>query len=983
MEHAPTPNPPLVITASFVAEPLLPSLSALLDLAGIGLHPLLAPYHQVFQTLLSPGSALTRADGGVNLVLIRLEDFARDHASASEGLDAANRAANELPAALQTAISQTSRPLVCAVLPSSPAACARLGDGIEQRRTALLQELRSLSGLTLLSDADIERVSRGPREDDESNQLGHIPFTEVHFAALALAISRRLHALLTPPHKVLVLDCDNTLWRGVVGEEGADGIELTPGLLALQRRAVELQAEGVLVALASKNVEEDVEAVFATRQDMLLRPEHIIARRVNWCSKPSNLRTLAEELNLGLDAFVFVDDNPLECAQMRAALPQVVTLQLPADSDAVPAMLDNLWAFDRTTVTAEDRQRTDMYRENLARRQSEACAGSFGDFIASLDIQIDLDAPSEDEWTRISQLSQRTNQFNFTTQRYNEAELRELGKQGGVLRVRVSDRFGDYGLVGVATFRCNNEALNVEAFFLSCRALGRGVEHALLCHLGQHAKESGLTHIRLPFRKTAKNLPAQAFADSVASLWRVAVDDGAHDYVIPANFAADIAYQPGNVPQAVLDALRAEEKKSGKATMNPTDASDRSSRYERLACELTNGAAVLAWLRQSQRQPRRLPAAPVPASNEREALLLDLWTEVLQIDGLGMNDDFHELGGTSLQAARLIAAIEKQFGSRWPFSTLLTARTPQAQIAKLDLDGTVDTGPLVTLRPGEGPRLFLVHDGDGETLLYRNLALRLPEDIGIVGIEPLRRQGIPLAHLRIEDMAAAYIQAMRTLQPNGPYRLAGMCAGGVIAYEMARQLRVAGLSVEFVLLLDAAAPGAVRRSGVAGQSHLRRTLDAIAETEGTAIARSMAALGLIVQRGWRFVHWRMAHRWEQAQRRRRFARLEDILQRGLDLSRDWPRDWQPLTVREIYEEAERRYRPGTLDDVPLLLARATTGDGSDAPYAQVFVDPDFGWGRIVGAHPRLVDVAGGHASMLQEPHVESLARVFRMHLESA
>jgi FkbH-like protein len=900
----------------------------------------------------------------------------------SAALDAARRSSEELPEALEAALQRTGLPLLCSVMPASLAARARLGDAIESMRHRLLERLHALPGLLLLEDADIERVSFGPREDAETDRLAHIPYADSHFATLALALARKLHALRVPARKVLVLDCDNTLWRGVVGEDGPEGIELPPGMLALQRRAVELQQEGVLVALASKNVEEDVAAVFATRTDMALRPEHIVARRVNWLPKPENLRSLAAELNLGLDAFVFIDDNPVECAHMRAALPEVVTLQLPAADEEVTSLLNLLWVFDRLAITAEDRQRTAMVRENLARRQSEVAAGSFAEFIATLNMQIDIAAPGEDEWARIAQLSQRTNQFNFTTRRYAESELRTFARSAGeVLRVRVRDRFGDYGLVGVAVCRAEEGELRVDSFFLSCRVLGRGVEHALLSRLGQRAIELGLETMRLPFRPTAKNLPARAFAQSTIGDWSIAQTEG-EDYVVLATVAAKLRYQVGDVPAAVMAALRAEEKKVGASTTAQSKAStvDSSLRYTQLATELIHGSAVLAWLRALQRQPRTLLQPAVAPANAREAAMLELWAEVLQIDGLGVEDDFHVLGGTSLQVARLIAAIQRRFSQRWPFTILLSARTPRALAARLDAASSeAGDGPLITLRPGGGPRLFLVHDGDGETLLYRNLALRLPPDIGIIGIEPLRRPGIPLAHLRIEDMASDYIAAMRTLQPEGPYRLAGMCAGGVIAYEMTRQLKIAGADVDFVMLLDAAAPGAPRRAGVGGRSHMGRTLDAIRAVDGTPLARGVAIAALVLRRGWNFLRWRITHRQELKQRRQRFELLARVLADG----DRWPDDHSPLTVREIYEEAERRYRPGPLTDVPLLLARARVGESGDTPYVTVYEDADFGWGRVVAAHPGLVDVDGGHASMLQEPHVASLAEVFRMQLGTA
>lgn len=970
------PPAPLLITASFVAEPLLPPLSALLDVAGLSLQPQLAPYHQVFQILLSAETALCHASGGADIILLRLEDYARDHVSPEDALASARQASETFQSALAVALRHRAHPLVCALLPNSPASIHRLGREIDLLRQHLQMQLQAMPGLTMLCDTDIARVSDGPYEDPEADQLAHIPYTDTHFAALALAVARKLHALLVPARKVLVLDCDNTLWHGVVGEDGAHGVTLPPGLLALQRWALQLQQDGVLLALASKNAEEDVQAVFDTRPDMLLQSHHIISKRINWLPKPDNLQSLAQELNLGLDAFVFMDDNPVECAQMRAALPQVVTVQLPADPDTLPGLLENLWLFDHGAVTAEDRLRTSMYQQNQARREYQAKCTHFADYIAALGIEIDIAAPSGDEWERIAQLSQRTNQFNFTTRRYTETELRQHGSDG-TLRIRVKDRFGDYGLVGVATFNRQPGHLRVDSFFLSCRALGRGVEHALLARLGQLTQAAGLDTLCLPLRPTAKNLPAQAFADSVAARWRHPVSDG-HHYLLPAEVAASIQYHPDNVPQEVLDAVHADNTKNPASPSLAASVADHSQGYNTLATRLVHGSAVLSWLHARQRQPRQLPYPAIPANDKNETAMQDLWSSVLQIDEIGMTDDFHALGGTSLQAARLIAGIEQRFGLRLPFTAILTSPTPRALLATLN--GTQDSNDdavLVTLRPGSRSTLFLIHDGDGETLLYHNLAIRLPEEVNIVGIEPPRRQGVPLAHARIETMAAAYIQAMQTRQASGPYHLAGMCAGGVIAYEMARQLRAAGHVVAFVMLMDAAAPGAVRRHGVEGQSHVERTMQAIRAIKGKLPSRSLAITRLLVQHGWRFLHWRCNHFLARLRRQYRVANLRATLTGN----GHWSSKVPPPSIRDTYEEAERHYHPGPLKEVPVFLARATTGTGNDTPYTRLFASPDLGWQRFAGSQLLIADVPGGHASMLQPPHVDALAQLFRTQLE--
>ena len=287
---------------------------------------------------------------------------------------------------------------------------------------------------------------------------------------------------------MVVLDCDNTLWKGVVGEEGVTGIAIPPAWMALQRFMVELAGQGFLLCLCSKNDEADVLEVFDRRPDMVLKREHLVSWRINWQPKSQNIRRLAQELNLGLDSFIFLDDNPVECAEVRAGCPEVLTLRLPIDGD-IEGFLRHVWAFDRLRVTSEDRQRTAMYKQEAERARFQKQAPTIDEFLAGLDLRITISEPAPEQVDRVAQLTQRTNQFNFTTVRRNDGEIRRLGESGLECRaVEVSDRFGDYGLVGVMIFGARGEALEVDTFLLSCRVLGRGVEHRMLNELGEIAR---------------------------------------------------------------------------------------------------------------------------------------------------------------------------------------------------------------------------------------------------------------------------------------------------------------------------------------------------------------------------------------------------------------------------------------------------------------------------------------------------------------
>jgi thioesterase domain-containing protein len=660
---------------------------------------------------------------------------------------------------------------------------------------------------------------------------------------------------------------------------------------------------------------------------------------------------------------------------MQEMLPEVVTLQLRSPEQAA-AMLDNLWTFDKAAVTQEDARRTQMYRQNAERETLEASATDIGAFLASLELKISVAPPAEGDWPRVSQLTHRTNQFNFTTRRRSEPEMRALGAPGSgstVLAVHVSDRFGDYGLVGVVVATEADDAVEVDTLLLSCRVLGRGVEHAMVAHVGRLAQERGKARVRLPLIRTPKNEPALAFADAILKDWRHEVEGGIV-WDVPAAVAAAVVHRAGEDAPEVVAARKADAAKAPKAAAPALQG--RSARYARLATELTSGPAVTQAMRAAA-LAARVPAAATtaPARTSTERALVSLWQEILGLGGLGIDDDFFAVGGSSLQAARMIAELAHRRGVSLPLTTIVEAPTIRAFAERVDR-GAVDVpNGLVALRRAGERRLFLVHDGDGETLLYRNLANRLPEAISVFGIQPERRTNIPLAHLSIEEMAAAYVKAVRAEQPRGPYLLGGMCAGGLIAFEMARQLQAAGERVERVLMMDSATPDAERRATAAEHrsSRLREAVAAARRDRG-AVAGALAAAGVVARKIRGVLAYEIGRRRAEARDRRRLQLLERVLAEG----REWPAGEPGLDFRAIYNHAEHRYRPPPAA-VPALLVRATAGSGNDVPYVQVFKDPTLGWGAVV-RDLVVVDVEGGHSSMLQEPQAASLAGAVLPHV---
>jgi thioesterase domain-containing protein len=396
------------------------------------------------------------------------------------------------------------------------------------------------------------------------------------------------------------------------------------------------------------------------------------------------------------------------------------------------------------------------------------------------------------------------------------------------------------------------------------------------------------------------------------------------------------------------------------------------------------------------RSGRVLPGEPTKPITESERRLLALWEEVFGIDGLGVEDDYFALGGTSMLAAHLFTEIAQTFNVRLPLSTILDASTVRALSRHLEQKPTevvewlIRNEPshdleqqrsksLLELKGGGSRSLFLVHDGDGETLLYLNLARRMPADVAVVGIEPRRMPRVPLAHLSIEEMAAFYVGEIRRIQPNGPYLLGGLCAGGVIAFEMACQLVRAGETVDLVALLETATPRAPKRPGlVSGQrlGRLRQALTDASRSSHSRVGCAWTVFGAIWRKLVNMLTWEIMQRGTKWSVGARFRLLRYLRARGLP----WPRLLPGLSVRQIYASAEAAYVPRPLSHASVVLVRARAGVAHDTPYVdntaylEIYADDTFGW-RGLTDELVVIDVDGGHSSMLQEPFVETLATV--------
>ena len=317
--------------------------------------------------------------------------------------------------------------------------------------------------------------------------------------------------------KCIVVDLDNTLWGGVVGEDGIDGIKLGPTpegrpFLEFQQILLSYYKRGIILAVNSKNNYEDAINAINNHHNMILREKYFAALRINWDDKASNIIQLAKELNIGTDSMVFIDDDPANRALVSNALPEVFVLDLPRDPSKYVDSLKNLNVFNNLFLTKEDKAKGKLYADEKNRRILKNKSIKIDDYLNELNIKVKLHKNLDSTIQRISQLTQKTNQFNFTTKRYSEEQINEFIKDSfyNVYSLDVSDKFGNSGITALAIVYNENEKLwKIDTFLLSCRVMGRGIENALMFFIVEDAKKNNVEHLLGEYISTKKNIPAK------------------------------------------------------------------------------------------------------------------------------------------------------------------------------------------------------------------------------------------------------------------------------------------------------------------------------------------------------------------------------------------------------------------------------------------------------------------------------------------
>ncbi len=528
------------LAGRFTLDPLVPFLTDALLAGSLAPQVALAPYGQLFQACLDPSAAFGDRPDAI-VLLFRLEDLMADElpAAAAGETDALARAETQLDDLARAVASlRASFPgTIVASLPPFPDPPALdLLDGagpsglFTRLRARWSQALAALPAVRVLDLDALQRFFGASRaRDARTAPLYRQPWREAFLALVGERLGSALAATRVAPRKCIALDCDGTLWGGVVGEDGPQGVAIGddfPGSAYrdFQRLLVSWRRRGVLLALLSRNDEADVWSVFGARPEMPLRRGDVAAWRVDWRRKADNLAELARELGIGTDAFVFVDDHSAEVAEMRALRPEVLSILVPDDPATLVDEILRHRLFEAQDTTAEDRVRTELAATEV-RRVEAARALSPEEFLATLGLTVRVAEAGEAELARVAQLVAKTNQFNLTTIRRSQDEIRALARDQRVLALWASDRFGDHGLTGVAIVRVGA----IDTFLLSCRVLGRGVESAFLAAVAEDAARHGAAALSARFVPTAKNgaaadfLPRHGFRPEADGTWTAAL----------------------------------------------------------------------------------------------------------------------------------------------------------------------------------------------------------------------------------------------------------------------------------------------------------------------------------------------------------------------------------------------------------------------------------------------------------------------------
>ena len=551
----------LGIVGNGTLDGLAPPLVASAVRHGISLQCVRGHYDQTLQDALSPDSGINRARPDAVLVALDYRGLPLEYTPGSEaGEEKAVAAAIGYVAAIRDGIRRHGgAPCIVQTLAPPPEALfGSLDRALPGTPRRVVDSFNRALAASLAGSEDVlfdvaalaETVGLGEWHSPVQWNMAKLGFAQDYLPLYADHVARTLGALRGKSRRCLILDLDNTVWGGVIGDDGLAGIRIAQGdatgeaHLSIQAMALALRGRGVVLAVCSKNTDAVARVPFRDSPEMLLREDHIAVFQANWDDKATNIRAIAQELSLGLDAMVFLDDNPMERDIVRRMVPQVAVPELPEDPALYARTLAAAGYFEATTFSAEDRSRAEMYQQNARRATLQAQAGDLGAYLASLQMEISFAPFDAAGRARISQLINKSNQFNLTTRRYPEAEVAAVEAEPGcfTLQVRLVDKFGDNGMISCVVARPRGPGeWEIDTWLMSCRVLGRGVERMVLREVMRHAREHGVHRLIGVYLPTSRNQLVEDHYEKLGFTLLARGPDGASEWEIDADAEIEAA----------------------------------------------------------------------------------------------------------------------------------------------------------------------------------------------------------------------------------------------------------------------------------------------------------------------------------------------------------------------------------------------------------------------------------------------------------
>jgi FkbH-like protein len=549
----------LGIVGNATTHHIVPALVATAPRHGIALECVEAAYDQTMQEALSPDSLINRSQ--LDAVLLVLDFRGLPLRAAPGDADTAAVIVESCLDQLQqirAGFRQNGKTI--SILPTlvrppetqfgglDLAVFGSLRNLIDTINRRIADSISATSDLLLDVAGLAETVGLAEWHDPTTWNMGKFPFSSLLLPLYADHVCRLIAALLGKSRRCLILDLDNTVWSGVIGDDGLEGIIIGEGdptgeaHLAVQRTALMLRERGIVLAVSSKNHDEVARRPFRDHPEMLLKEDHFAVFQANWSDKASNIEAIAEALSLGLDAMVFLDDNPVERDLIRRRLSQVAVPELPPDPALYARTLLAAGYFEAIAFSDEDRRRAQFYQENTRRAELQQRAGDIDEYLASLEMEITFQPFDQTGRARIAQLINKSNQFNLTTRRYSEAEVAAAERDPDcfTLQVRLADRFGDNGMISVIICRRVAESWDIDTWLMSCRVLGRKVEHAVLRELIEQARRSGIRSLAGHYHPTGRNQLVEEHYQKLGFRHNRAGEDGSTFWALDMHGLPDI-----------------------------------------------------------------------------------------------------------------------------------------------------------------------------------------------------------------------------------------------------------------------------------------------------------------------------------------------------------------------------------------------------------------------------------------------------------